>query len=154
MREIDAIDKKILRSLQENGRMSNLSLAKSVDLTPTPCLERVKRLERDGLITGYTASLDPAKLGLGLLIIVHISLNHGAPGVFDRFTAEVKAIPQVIECLMVTGDFDYILKIRCADMHDYRMVLSEQLSAIDGVAKTSTFVVIEEPITDGRLPIL
>lgn len=154
MRDIDAIDKKIMRSLQEQGRISNLSLAKSVDLTPTPCLERVKRLERDGLITGYTARLDPVKLGLGLLLIVHISLNHGKQGVFDRFIAEIRTIPQVIECLMVTGDFDYILKIRCADMHDYRMVLSERLSSIDGVAKTSTFVVIEEPIAEVGLPIL
>jgi Lrp/AsnC family leucine-responsive transcriptional regulator len=141
---LDAIDRKILEILQLEGRISNLKLAERVNLTPTPCLERVKRLERDGYITGYGARLDPARLGLGMLVFIEVTLDRTTPDVFDRFAAAVKLLPTVLECHMLAGGFDYLLKVRVADMTEYRSLLGDLLTAISGIAQTHTYVVMEE----------
>jgi len=150
-RGLDAIDLRILDALGRDGRMSNLALARLVNLTPTPCAERVRRLERDGYILGYAARIDPPSVGLKLLLIVHVTLDHGEYGVFERFLAALEAIPEVTECLMVTGQFDFMLKVRVPDMNCYRAVLGDRLSAISGVSQTNTIVVIEESFAEKAL---
>ncbi|HXH02741.1 MAG TPA: Lrp/AsnC ligand binding domain-containing protein [Candidatus Competibacteraceae bacterium] len=142
-RGLDRIDCKILDVLQRQGRISNVELAKQVNLSPTPCLERVRRLERDGYILGYHARLDPAKLGASLLLFVQVTLDRTTPDVFERFREEVQIIPEVMECYMVAGGFDYLLKIRIADMDSYRNVLGQMLTALPGIMQTHTYVVME-----------
>ncbi len=133
--------------------MSNLALARRVGLTPTPCQERVKRLERDGYITGYAARLDPARLDLGLLVFVQVTLDRTTTDVFGRFAAAIRSFASVAECHMVAGGFDYLLKIRCRDMADYRRILGDELGSIDGIAQTHTYAVMEEIKTETALPV-
>ncbi|TCO83038.1 AsnC family transcriptional regulator [Plasticicumulans lactativorans] len=143
-RTLDRIDRAILRLLQKHGRITNAELAGLVSLSPPPCLERVRRLEREGYIRGYRAELDPAKLDAGLLVFVTITLDRTTPDVFQRFAAVVHDVPAVQECHMVAGGFDYLLKLRCADMAAYRDLLGEKLAALPGVLQTHTYVVMEE----------
>jgi len=147
---LDRIDRRILHLLQEFGRLSNVELARAVNLSPTPCLERVRRLERGGYITGYCAQLDPAKLGAGLMVLVEVTLDRTSGNVFEAFRKAVLEIPQVLECLMVAGGFDYLIKVRVADMPAYRALLGERLAALPGVLQTHTYVVMEE-VKDTRL---
>lgn len=112
-KELDRIDRNILNELQKDGRISNVELSKRVGLSPTPCLERVRRLERQGFIHGYTALLNPQYLDASLLVIVEITLNRGAPDVFEQFNAAVKNLEEIQECHLVSGDFDYLLKTEC-----------------------------------------
>ncbi len=133
--------------------MSNLALARRVGLTPTPCQERIKRLERDGYITGYAARLDPARLDLGLLVFVQVTLDRTTTDVFGRFAAAIRSFTSVAECHMVAGGFDYLLKIRCRDMADYRRILGDELGSIDGIAQTHTYAVMEEIKTETALPV-
>nr|WP_315443302.1 Lrp/AsnC ligand binding domain-containing protein [Sphingomonas alpina] len=149
----DAIDRRILAALQDDGRMSNLALARRVGLTPTPCQERVKRLERDGYITGYTARLDPVRLDLGLLVFVQVTLDRTTTDVFGHFAAAIRSFAAVTECHMVAGGFDYLLKIRCRDMADYRRILGDELGSIDGIAQTHTYAVMEEIKAETALPV-
>ncbi len=153
LRPLDRIDRKILRLLQEFGRLTNVELARAVSLSPTPCLERVRRLERAGYITGYGAHLDPAKIGAGLLIYLQVTLDRTTPKVFDQFRSAVRLIPEVMECHMVAGGFDYLLKVRVADMPAYRKALGEQLAVLPGVLQTNTYVVMEEAKNVPALPI-
>ncbi len=143
-REIDNKDREILAHLQRDGRISNVELSKRVNLSPTPCLERVRRLERDGFITGYHARLDPVKMGQGLLVFVEVELETTSEDVFDHFKHAVKNIEQVMECHMIAGGFDYLLKLRFADMQDYRAFLGHVLSALPHIKSTKTFVCMEE----------
>jgi Lrp/AsnC family leucine-responsive transcriptional regulator len=152
-RRLDRIDRRILATLQTDGRISNVALARQVNLSPTPCLERVRRLERAGYVTGYAALLDPAKLGVSLLVFVQVTLDRTTPDVFARFAEAVAPIPEVRECHMVAGGFDYLLKIRVADMEAYRRVLGEGLAAIPGVAQTHSYVVMEAVKDSHALPI-
>jgi Lrp/AsnC family leucine-responsive transcriptional regulator len=133
--------------------MSNLALARRVGLTPTPCQERVKRLERDGYITGYAARLDPGRLDLGLLVFVQVTLDRTTTDVFGRFAAAIRSFSAVTECHMVAGGFDYLLKIRCRDMADYRRILGDELGSIDGIAQTHTYAVMEEIKAETALPV-
>lgn len=142
--EIDRIDKSILKELQKNGRLANVELARRVGLSPTPCLERVKRLESNGFITGYEAVLSPQKLQASLLLFVEIRLNHTSPDVFKDFKKAVIELPQVLECHLVSGDFDYLVKARVADMVSYRVLLGETLLTLPGVSASRTYVVMEE----------
>jgi len=143
----------ILKVLQDDGRISNVDLARAVNLSPTPCLERVRRLERAGYIEGYSALLNPGKLNAGLLIFLQITLDRTTPDVFSQFREAVIALPLVVECHMVAGGFDYLLKIRAADMAGYRDVLGKQLTALPGVLQTHSYVVIEEVINTVALPV-
>lgn len=152
-RLLDRIDRRILRALQEEGRLTNVELARRVGLSPTPCLERVRRLERADYITGYRAVLAPAKLDAALLAFVQVTLDRTTPDAFERFRAAAAARPEVLECHMVAGGFDYLLKVRVRDMAAYRHFLGETLTAIGGIAQTHTYVVMEEVKSDGSLPI-
>lgn len=153
-RSLDRIDRQILRILQRDGRISNVDLAKSVYLSPTPCLERVRRLEREGYIEGYTARLDPHRLGAGLVMLVEVTLDRTTPEEFARFHETIAVIPEVMECFMVAGGFDYMLKIRVADMTAYRNLLGDKLTALPGVLQTHTYVVMEEVKNTPYLPSL
>lgn len=149
---LDRIDRKLLLLLQADARLSNAELARRVHLSATPCLERVHRLERDGYIRGYTAELDGAKLGFGLMVFVQVQLDRTTPDVFNRFRHGVTGLEQVQECHMVAGGFDYLLKVRTADMGSYRRFL-EDLAALDGIAQTHTYVVMEEVKATRALPV-
>lgn len=149
---LDRIDRRLLALLQTDGRLSVAELARRVHLSPTPCFERVRRLEREGYIRGYAADLDPAKLGAGLIAFVEVQLDRTTPDVFNRFRDGVIGLDPVQECHMVAGGFDYLLKVRTADMAAYRRFL-EDLAAIAGVEQTHTYVVMEEVKSTRAVPI-
>ena len=143
VRVLDRIDRKILFHLQTNGRLSYVELADKVGLSTSPCLERVKRLERDGFIVGYLTKLAAEKLQAGLLVFVEISLSYKSGNVFDEFRKAVKQWPEIQECHLVSGDFDYLLKIRIADMQSYRELLGEIVHTLPGVRDSRTLVAME-----------
>jgi Lrp/AsnC family transcriptional regulator, leucine-responsive regulatory protein len=149
---LDRTDRRVLRLLQADGRLSIAELARQVHLSATPCLERVRRLERDGYIRGYVADLDPALLGAALIAFVQIQLDRTTPDVFNRFKEGVVRLDPVQECHMVAGGFDYLLKVRIADMAAYRRFL-EDLAALPGIEQTHTYVVMEEVKSSRFLPI-
>lgn len=142
--ELDRIDLRILKILQEDGRLSNLKLAEQVLLSPTAVLARVQRLTREGYILGYEARLNPLKLGAGLLVFVEVLLDRTTPNVFDQFKAAVQVRPEIMECHMVAGGFDYLLKTRSADMNAYRAFAGSVLWQLPGVRETRTYAVMEE----------
>jgi len=142
--EFDRIDLKILRTLQEDGRISNLKLAETIGLSATAVLARVQRLTREGYILGYEARLNPLKLGTGMLVFVEVLLDRTTHNVFDQFKAAVQAQPAIQECHMVAGGFDYLLKTRSADMNDYRQFAGTVLWQLPGVRETRTYAVMEE----------
>ena len=141
---LDRIDMKILQVLQRDGRIANLKLADTIGLSPTAVLARVQRLTRDGYILGYEARLDPIKLGAGMLVFVEVLLDRTTPNVFDAFKAAVQVQPAIMECHMVAGGFDYLLKTRSADMNDYRRFAGAVLWQLPGVRETRTYAVMEE----------
>ena len=141
---LDRIDRKILSILQEDGRIANLKLADAVALSPTAVLARVQRLTRDGFIVGYEARLNPLKLGAGMLVFVEVLLDRTTPNVFDQFKAAVQVHPEIMECHMVAGGFDYLLKTRSADMNAYRVFAGNVLWQLPGVRETRTYAVMEE----------
>jgi Lrp/AsnC family leucine-responsive transcriptional regulator len=144
LNQLDRIDRRILRELQRDGRLANVELAKRVGLSPTPCLERVKKLEDEGYIRGYHARLNPARMGAGLLVFVEIRLLRTAMDVFEEFKQAVIALPQVLECHLVSGDFDYLIKARVADMSAYRRLLGETLLTLPHVSGSRSYAVMEE----------
>jgi Lrp/AsnC family leucine-responsive transcriptional regulator len=141
---IDKIDAKILRVLQKDGRISNLKLAEQVHLSPTAVLERVKRLTRDEFILGYEARLNPDKLGAGLMVFIEVVLDRTTPDVMNAFKAAVQARPEILECHLVAGGFDYLIKTRVADMGAYRELIGSVVWALPGVRETHTYAVMEE----------
>lgn len=143
-RTLDRIDLNILRCLQDNARISYVDLASQVGLSTTPCLERVKRLERAGIIRGYKAVLDPKVLKANLLVFVEISLETQSPSVFDEFRRAVAKLPQIQECHLVSGQFDYILKCRIPEMSAYRQLLGDVVLTLPGVKESKSYVVMEE----------
>src|ERR1044072_5206473 len=153
MTDIDRTDRKILKHLQADGRISAVELADKIGLSPTSTGERMKRLQRDGYIAGFGARLDPHRLGLGVLVFVEVSLHRTTPDVFEKFAQAVKRAPEVLECHMVAGGFDYLVKTRVADMAAYRHFLGEILLSLPGVKETRTYAVMEEVKSDGVLPV-
>ena len=151
--EIDRVDRKILSVLQSDGRISNLKLAEAVALSPTAVLAWVQRLTREGYILGYEARLDPARLGAGMLVFVEVLLDRTTPNVFEAFKAAVQVHPAILECHMVAGGFDYLLKTRAADMHAYRDFAGTVLWQLPGVRETRTYAVMEEVKNTTRLPL-
>ncbi len=141
---LDRTDKKILECLQADGRISNVQLARKVNLTPTPCIERVKRLERQGYIRGYTAILDPALVNASLLVFVEIVLSKTSPGAFRKFREEARRLPEIMDCHLVSGNFDYLIKARVSDMKAYRELLGEKILSLPGVNASRSYVVMEE----------
>jgi Lrp/AsnC family leucine-responsive transcriptional regulator len=150
---LDRIDRRILQALQEDGRISNLKLAEKVALSPTAVLARVQRLTRDGYILGYEARLNPALLGAGMLVFVEVLLDRTTPNVFEQFKAAVQVRPEILECHMVAGGFDYLLKTRAADMESYRQFAGTVLWQLPGVRETRTYAVMEEVKNSTRLHI-
>ena len=142
--DLDRIDRKILSILQDDGRIANLKLAEGVALSPTAVLARVQRLTRDGFILGYEARLNPLKLGAGMLVFVEVLLDRTTPNVFDQFKAAVQVHPEIMECHMVAGGFDYLQKTRSADMNAYRVFAGNVLWQLPGVRETRTYAVMEE----------
>ncbi len=151
--EIDAIDRRILRAVQQNGRISNADLARTVNLSPTACHERLKRLQRDGVITGFTARLNPDRLGMSMIVFVEVWLDRVDPHVFEAFASAIKAMPEVMECHMVAGGFDYLVKARVRDMAAYRDFLGNALLSLPGVRQTHTYAVMEEVKAETALPV-
>ena len=150
---LDRTDRKILGLLQADGRLATVDLAEWIGLSPTATTERVKRLTRERFITGFGARLDPDKLDRAFLVFVEVLLDKTTPDVFERFAEAVRRTRDVIECHMVAGGFDYLLKVRVADMAAYRRFLGEALWSVPGVRETRTYTVMEEVKADQGLPV-
>lgn len=154
-RPLDRIDRRILAELQRDGRIPFVELAERVGLSTSPCLERVRKLERGGWIEGYQARLSAGRLGAGLLVFVEISLDYtsGGKAVFEDFRRAVTRWPEIQECHLVSGDFDYLLKIRIADMAAYRELLGEIVRDLPGVRDSRTLVAMETIKETAAIPI-
>ena len=152
MTELDRIDRRILAELQVDGRISNAELAQRVGLAPTSMSDRFRRLQKNGYIRGFSAQLDPQRLGFGLLVFVEVLLDKTTPDVFAKFAQSVRKAPEVLECHMVAGGFDYLVKTRVADMTAYRAFLADVLLSLPGVRETHTFAVMEEVKNSAALP--
>lgn len=151
--ELDRIDKLILVEIQKEGRISNIELSRRVGLSATPCLERVKRLEKEQYILGYSALVNPAKVGAALLVFVEITLDRTSPDVFEEFSQAVQGLDEIQECHLVSGNFDFLLKTRVSDMSDYRQLLGNTLLRLPSVSESRTYVVMEEVKQTSFLPI-
>ncbi|MFL0798964.1 MAG: Lrp/AsnC ligand binding domain-containing protein [Agarilytica sp.] len=141
---LSKMDRNILRELQKNGRLSFSELARRVGLSNSPCFERVKRLEREGVIRGYTTLLDPLYLAANLLVFVQIRLTRTSQDIFEKFKLAAIELEEVQECYLVSGNFDYLIKARVADMNEYRRFLGETLLTLPGVHESTSYVVMEE----------
>jgi Lrp/AsnC family leucine-responsive transcriptional regulator len=150
---LDRLDRKILAVLQLDGRITQADLAERIGLSATATADRVRRLTRDGFILGYRAELDPVKLGRGLLVFVEVLLDRTSPDVFDAFAAQVRRAGEVLECHLVAGGFDYLIKSRVKDMAAYRRFLAEVILPLPGVRETRTYAVMEEVKVTDALPI-
>ena len=141
--KLSMMDKKILRQLQKKGRITYAELANRVGLSTSPCLERVKRMEREGVISGYTALMNPRYLNAGLVVFVQIRLARTAQDIFEDFKSAAAALEEVQECYLVSGNFDYLIKARVEDMDAYRKFLGETLLTLPGVLESTSYVVME-----------
>ena len=150
---LDRTDRRILECLQADGRISNVQLARKVNLTPTPCIERVKRLERQGYIRGYTALLDPELVDASLLVFVEIDLSHKSPDAFRKFREEARHLTEIMDCHLVSGNFDYLIKARVKDMKAYRRLLGDKILSLPGVTGSRSYVVMEEVKETPNLPL-
>lgn len=152
--DLDRYDRRILEVLQEEGRISNQELAERIGLSPSPCLRRVRALEESGLITGYRAVLDARQLGLSLLALIHISMDRHTPERFAAFEERVRALPEVLECLLITGqDADYQLKVIVRDMDAYQALLLDKITRIEGVSGVHSSFVMRRVIDKTSLPL-
>ncbi|MCB1471909.1 MAG: Lrp/AsnC ligand binding domain-containing protein [Rhodobiaceae bacterium] len=151
--EIDATDLAILSALQSDARITLTELAKAVNLSPTPCAVRMRRLERDGYIRGYHARLDPVRLGRGMLVYVQVTLHNSDEATLAAFNAAISKMPEALECHMVGGGFDYLIKLRVRDMKDYRAILGGAIGALPAVAATHSYFVMEEVKSTSLLPL-
>ena len=151
--QLDRIDRNIVRLLQRDARMAHTELARRVGLSTTPCKERVRRLEREGVIQHYQAVLDPAALDRALVVFVQIRLNRTSQDIFEQFTAAALDLPEVQECYLVSGNFDYLIKARVADMNAYRDLLGETLLTLPGVQESTRYVVMEQVKESLMLPV-
>ena len=141
--QIDRIDQEIIQIIADDGRITITDLANRVGLSKTPCAQRLKRLERSGIIKGYAARLDPAQLGRSHIAFVQVRLVQTKSSALIEFNKAVLAIPEVEECHMVAGPFDYLLKVRSRDITEYRRVLTDSISSLPFVSHTSTLVAME-----------
>ena len=141
--DMDAFDRKILSILRKDGRITFTELAQQVGLSKTPCQQRVKRLQQSGVIIGFRAIVDPAKVGLDHVAFTEVKLSDTREDALKQFNNAVRQIPEVEECHMIASSFDYLLKVRTPDIRRYRIVLGEKISSLPHVASTSTFVAME-----------
>ncbi|WP_332819913.1 Lrp/AsnC family transcriptional regulator [Sphingopyxis sp.] len=140
---LDEFDRKILAILRKDGRITFTDLAEQVGLSKTPCQQRVKRLVEGGVIVGFRAIVDPAKVGLDHVAFTEVKLSDTRETALKEFNTAVREIPEVEECHMIASSFDYLLKVRTADIRRYRIILGEKISSLPHVASTSTFVAME-----------
>ena len=152
MNDMDRIDRNILRVLQVEGRLTNAELAERVHVSPATCHRRTQRLFDEGYINGVRARINPDPVGLGALVQVGVVLDRSTPESFAAFEKAVVGIPAVLDCNLVAGDFDYLLKIRVRDMVDFNKLHAQQLIALPGVRQTRTFFVMKEVKNDAPLP--
>lgn len=141
--DLDEFDRKILAILRQDGRITFTDLAQKVGLSKSPCQQRVRRLVENGVIVGFRAIVDPAKVGLDHVAFAEVKLSDTREAALNEFNAAVRHIPEVEECHMIASNFDYLLKVRTADIRKYRSVLGEKISSLPHVASTSTFVAME-----------
>ena len=154
MIKLDRIDKHILRLMQRNARISNLELADSVGLSPTPCSRRVKRLEESGIIDKHVTILKPSMLGLNLTAMIGISMDRHTPDRFDNFERAIATLPEVLECLIVTGQSaDFLLKVVVRDMEHYEKFLLGQLTKLEGVSGVHSSFIMREVVKKTELPL-
>ncbi|MCQ4158581.1 Lrp/AsnC family transcriptional regulator [Roseomonas sp. GC11] len=151
--ELSALDKRILRLLQKDGRMSNAELAREVGLSPAACWNHTKRLFETGVIQGVRAQINPQAVQRGTLVLVGVVLDRSTPEVFAAFEDSARGMSQVLECVLVAGEVDYFMKIRVKDLPAFNRLHSERLIAMPGVRQVRTFFVMNEVKTDGLLPI-
>lgn len=151
--ELGKMDKKILHELQREGRITFAELARRVGLSTSPCLERVKRMEREGVIKGYTALLDAHYLDAGLVVFVQIRLTRTSQDIFAEFKEAAINLEEVQECYLVSGNFDYLIKARVADMDAYRKFLGGTLLTLPGVQESTSYVVMEQVKETMNIPI-
>ncbi len=151
---LDRYDRRILEVLQEEGRISNQELADRIGLSQSPCLRRVRALEESGLITGYRALVDAKKLGLNLLALIHISMDRHTPERFTNFDRVVSSLPEVLECLLITGqDADYQLKVVVQDMDAYQALLLNRITRIEGVTGVHSSFVLRQVVARTAMPL-
>ena len=150
---LDTIDRRILKVLQEDARITNTDLSERISLSATATAERMKRLVRDGYIERFSANLDPKKVDRGLLVFVEIRLERTSAEIFDAFKTAVERAPDILECHMVAGGFDYLMKSRVKDMEAYRAFLSDVVLTLPGVRETHTYAVMEEIKDTHILPV-
>ncbi|WP_348272928.1 Lrp/AsnC family transcriptional regulator [Mesorhizobium sp. YR577] len=150
---MDDVDRRILRELQKDGRIQNTELAELVGLSPSPCLRRVKLLEEAGIIERYVALLNASKIGMGLTVFARIWLTSQDADTVDHFTDEIKRLPQIVECHLMAGDCDFILRIVAADLDDYRQFQINHLTRIKGVQSVKTEIPMQKIKLTSELPI-
>jgi Lrp/AsnC family leucine-responsive transcriptional regulator len=143
MVDLDSFDRKIIAALAEDGRLTITDLAERVGLSKTPCQVRLRRLRAKGVIRGFRAIVDPAALGLEHVAFTEVKLSDTREAALEEFNTAVRRLPEVEECHMIASSFDYLLKVRTADIRRYRQVLGEKISSLPHVASTSTFVAME-----------
>ncbi len=149
---LDRLDLAILRALQRDARLSLAEISAEVGLTTSPCWTRIRRMEESGVIEGYTVRLDPEKLGLKDTVIVHVTLDSHSDAALERFGRELEKIPEVLEALLVSGDYDYYLRIAVADTRDYERLLREKLYKIPGIRHSKSSFVLRQ-LKRGQLPL-
>ncbi|RVO18788.1 Lrp/AsnC family transcriptional regulator [Sinorhizobium meliloti] len=150
--DVDRMDLKILRALQSEGRLSNADLAERVNVSAATCHRRTQRLFEEGYITGVRAEVAPGAVGLGAMVMVGVVLDRSTPESFGAFEGAVMELKEVLDCNLVAGDFDYLLKIRVRDMADFNKLHGQKLIALPGVRQTRTFFVMKEVKENARLP--
>lgn len=152
--KLDRYDRRLLEILQAEGRITNQELADRIGLSPSPCLRRLRALEESGLIVGYRALLDPRKLGLSLMAVIHISMDRHTPDRFARFEAKIAALPEVLECLLITGqEADYQVKVIVSDMDAYQSLLLSKITSIEGVSGVHSSFVLRRVVDKTALPL-
>ncbi|ESX80567.1 Lrp/AsnC family transcriptional regulator [Mesorhizobium sp. M0045] len=151
--KLDKIDIKILSQLQKNGRVTNVELADLVNLSPSPCLMRVKKLQAEGFITGYSAQIDVSKLGQTLTIFTEVTLKHHQQNDFARFLTAIQKVDSVIECHLVSGGYDYLVKFVTAGISEYQTIMERMIELDIGIDKYFSFVVLKSPIVKSHLPL-
>ncbi|MEW8045539.1 MAG: Lrp/AsnC family transcriptional regulator [Candidatus Thiodiazotropha sp.] len=152
--KLDRYDRHILDELQRDGRISNQDLAERIGLSPSPCLRRVRALEESGIITGYRAQLDAGKLDLKLMALIHIAMDRHTPERFENFERKIKNLPEVLECLLITGqDADYQVKVVVRDMEAYQALLLNKITRIEGVTGVHSSFVMRKVVDKRALPV-
>lgn len=151
---LDNYDRRILEALQQDGRITNQELADRIGLSPSPCLRRVRALEEAGIIAGYRALLDAKRLGLNLMALLSISMDRHTPERFEHFEAAIKEMPEVLECLLITGrEADYQLKVVVRDMDHYQDLLLRRITRIEGVSGVHSSFVLRRVVERTSLPV-